>query len=184
MVCKTTSISRIEARRAAAFTLAEYLVAMSIGTMVLAAAVVLWAYASRNCATLLNYVEMSIASKNALDGMSRDIRNATGVNSCSANQLIVRDPDGVQITYAYHSDTQTLTQLKGAETKTLLSGCSSFQFKIYQRTPAGGTYDLTETTSTTLAKVVQMQWTCGRRLTGDTTNVQSQVSSKVVIRSI
>lgn len=181
MVCKPTSTAKV--RRAAGFTLAEYMVAMSIGVMVLAAAVVLWAFATRTCATLLNYVELSIASKNTLDTMSREIRNATGVNNCTANQLVILDPDGVQVTYDYSATDKALTQTKGAEIRILLKECSAFQFKMYQRTPASGTDVLTETTSTNTAKVVQMQWTCGRRLTGDTTNVQSQLSSKVVIRS-
>ena len=183
MVCKPTSTAKTRARRAAGFTLAEVMVAMSIGVMVLAAAVVLWAYATRTCATLLNYVELSIAGKNTLDTMSREIRNATAVKSCTASQLIIFDPDGVQVAYDYNAGNKALTQTKGAEIKILLKECNAFQFKMYQRTPANGTDALTETTSTNTAKVVQMQWTCGRMLTGDTTNVQSQLSAKVVIRS-
>lgn len=181
MVCKPTSTTKT--RRAAAFTLAEFMVAMSIGVMVLAAAVVLWAYATKTCASLLNYVELSIASKNTLDTMSREIRNATDVKSCTASQLVILDPDGVQLTYDYSAGNKALTQTKGAEKKILLKECSAFQFKIFQRTPGNGTDVLTETLSPSTAKVVQMQWTCGRRLTGDTTNVQSQLSAKVVIRS-
>ena len=184
MVYKPTSTASPIRSRAAAFTLAEYMVAMSIGLMVLAAAVVLWAYASRTCAQLLNYVTLSASSKNALDQMSQEIRNATAVQACSINRLIVNDPSGTNIDYAYDGTLRTLTKTKGGQATTLLSGCSSFRFSFFQRTPTNGTYDLTTTTSTNLVKVVQMQWTCGRRLTGDKTNFQSQVSSKVVIRSM
>ncbi len=181
MVCKPSFPTK--ARHKAGFTLPEYLLAMSIGVMILAAALVLWAYASKTCAALLNYVELSASSKNTLDRMSREIRNAKVVNACSSNQLSLLDPNGVPVTYDYHGDSRTLTQMKNSATQTLLSECSFFQFKIYQRTPTNGTYDLLETTNINTAKVVQMQWTCGRRLTGYTTNMESQLSSKVVIRS-
>ena len=91
MVCKPTSTTRTRSK--AGFTVAEFMVAMSIGVMVLAAGLLLWAYASRTCATLLNYVELANASKTTLDGMSREIRNATVVQSCLSNQLVVLDPD-------------------------------------------------------------------------------------------
>ena len=167
----------------AAFTLAEYGMAMAIGMIALAAACVLWGYASKTCAALLNYVELSSASKNAMDRMSREIRNATAVKSCSVNQLILLDPDGTNVTYAYHGVTKTLTVTKYSQTTTLLNGCTAFEFKIYQRTPISGSYVLTETTDTNTAKVVSMRWTCARNLTGDRQNVENAVSSKVVIRS-
>lgn len=181
MVCNHTSFAKT--KRAAAFTLAEYMVAMSIGVMVLAAAVVLWAYASRTCAGLLNYVDMSISSKNALDRMSREIRNAIAIKSCTANQLVLYDPDGVLVTYTYKTGNQSLTQNKAGETTTLLRECSAFQFSAFRREPQSGSDALTATTDTNYMKVVQMQWTCGRQLTGDKTNTQGMVSSKVVIRS-
>ena len=181
MVCKPTSTTRT--RGTAGFTIIELMLAMSIGVMVLAAGLVLWAYATRTCATLLNYVELSNASKMTMDGMSQEIRNATVVQSCQSNQLMVLDPDGIRITYTYDPNAKTLTQVKSNATTTLLTECSSFQFDYYQRVPTNGTYDLIATTSTNTTKVVQMQWTCGRRLTGDTTNMETQRTGRVVIRS-
>ena len=181
MVCKPTSTTRTRSK--AGFTVAEFMVAMSIGVMVLGAGLLLWAYASRTCATLLNYVELANASKTTLDGMSREIRNATVVQSCSSNQFIALDPDGIRITYTYNPDAKTLTQVKSNVTTTLLSECSAFQFSYYQRVPTNGTYDLIATTSTNTAKVVQMQWTCRRKVTGDKSSIEAQLSSQVVMRN-
>ena len=181
MVFKPTSC--IKRGRVRGFTLAEYMVALSIGLIALAAVCSLWAYASKTCAVLLNYVDMSTTSKNALDRISQQVRNARSIQSISTNQLVLFDPDGQQVTYSYDSTNKTLKQIKGAETKKLLTDCSSLQFSLYQRTPTNGSYALYTTSSTNTAKVVQMQWTCSRKLTGDKTMTESQVSSKVVIRS-
>ena len=181
MDCNTTSC--VSAARSKGFTLAEYMVALSIGMLALAAVAMLWGYGSRTCAVLFNYVELSTQNKNALDRISQQVRNARSVQSVSSNQLVLFDPDGQQVTYAYVATNKTLTQTKGAEVRTLLTDCTSLQFSLFQRTPTNGSYNLYTTSSTNTAKVVQMQWISGRRLTGDKTQTQSQVSSKVVIRS-
>src|SRR5256885_5678602 len=105
MVCNRMSF--VKARRAAGFTLAEYMMAMSIGMLALAAAVVLWGYASQTCATLLNYVDLSIASKNVLDRMSLEIRNARSVKLFSSSQLVLFSTNGTTISYVYHPVGQT-----------------------------------------------------------------------------
>ena len=181
MVFNRTSILR--ARGPAAFTLVEYVVAMSIGLIVLGAACVLWGFASVTTAGLLNYVELSMTSKNALESISREIRNAVAVQSFSASRLVLLDPSRQQVTLSYDSVSQTLRQTKGTEQKTILSGCSSFEFKVFQRTPTSGSDTMSEATDTNTAKVVQMQWACARKQTGDKQNVENLVSSKVVIRS-
>ncbi len=181
MVFNRTSILR--ARSTAAFTLIEYMVAMSIGLVVLGAACVLWGFASMTCAGLLNYAEMAMTSKNALESVSREIRNAVAVQSFSTGRLILLDPRRQQVTLSYDSVSQTLQQTKGAEQKTILTGCSSFEFRVFQRTPTPGSDLMFAATDTNTAKVVQMQWTCARKLTGNKQNVENSVSSKVVIRS-
>lgn len=181
MVFNRTSIVR--ARATAAFTLVEYMVAMSIGLLVLGAACVLWGFASMTCAGLLNYVELSMTSKNALESISREIRNAVAVQSFSTSQLVLLNPSNQPVTLSYDSVNQTLQRTKGTEQKTMLTGCSSFEFKVFQRTPTFGSDTMFVATGTNTAKVVQMQWTCARKLRGDKQNVENSVSSKVVIRS-
>src|SRR4051794_1510697 len=90
MVFKRTS-----RRNLRAFTILEYLVATTIGVMVLAAALLLWGYASRTCAMLYAYVEMSGTSKIALDRMSQTIRNSRKVLVCSPTRLTLTVPSQV-----------------------------------------------------------------------------------------
>jgi prepilin-type N-terminal cleavage/methylation domain-containing protein len=171
------------------FTLVEYMIATSIGLLVLAGALLLWAFATRTCASLLGYVELSSTSKNALDRMSQQIRNADDVRSCSANQLVLISPASsgtgtITNTFAYQSDAQTLVWSNGPSVQTLLTDCTNFQFNIYIGTPIPNSFTLnTNAWATNTAKVVQMEWTCIRKVTGDKKSVESQVSAKVVIRN-
>ena len=180
MVFKNSSITT-KSRRAAAFTLVEYLFAVAVGVMVLGAGTLLWAYASKTCAALLNYSELSMSSKLAADRMSQEIRNAIAVKSFSSNKIELIDPNGTNVTFVRLGD--KLYQQKGLTSKLLLTGCNSFQFKVYTRVPTTGSDALTEATTTATAKVVQMRWAARRQLTGDQDNVNNMVSANVVIRT-
>ena len=180
MVFKTSSIT-IKSRRAGAFTLVEYLFALAVGVVVLGAGTVLWGYASKTCAALLNYSEMSMSSKLASDRMSQEIRNAIAVQSFSTNKIELTDPNGTNVTFVRLGN--KLFQQKAGNTKVLLTDLSSFQFKVYTRVPTSGSETLAEAATPATAKVVQMRWTVGRKLTGDQNNVNNMVSANVVIRT-
>jgi len=180
--------------RAGGFTLAEYLVATSIGLLAIGAALVLWAYASKTCASLFGYVDLSSTSKNALDRISQEVRNAKEVQSCSATQLMIRvlpvsGTNSDTVIFGYDAGNRRLirTLVKAAngarESNVLLTECTNFQFSVYSRVPSNSNWGLNTTWTTNEAKVVQMQWTCIRQITGDTKSVETQVSSKVVIRN-
>src|SRR5436190_24065683 len=79
-------------RRTRGFTLVEYMVATSIGLLILTVGIVFWAYATRTSASLLGYVDLSATSKNALARMSQQIRNAQAVKSCSESKLVLQIP--------------------------------------------------------------------------------------------
>jgi len=171
------------------------MIASSIGLMVLAAGLVLWAYASRNCASLLGYMELSASSKSALERMSQQIRNAKQVSSCASNKLVIVVPGGTKanprtMTYAYDATDFVLRQIYSpgsgspTQTRVLLTECTNFSFSVFQRTPLSNSPALLSNAwNTNTAKVVQMQWTCLRKITGDKTSLENQVSAKVVIRN-
>jgi Tfp pilus assembly protein PilW len=191
MVFKRISFSD---RRTRGFTLVEYVVATSIGLMILTVGIVFWAYATRTSASLLGYVDLSSTSKNAFDRISQQIRNAQQVRSCSENKLVLQVPGAtgtnvLTMTYNYDRTNKTLTSVLAQnssvlERNTLLTECTNFQFAVFQRTPLSNSYLLiTNAWNTNTAKVVQMQWTCARQLTGDKNMIEAQLSANVVIRN-
>jgi hypothetical protein len=151
--------------------------------MILAATCVLWGFASENFAAVLNYVDLTNASKNALERMSREIRNARSVSSCSATQLVLLDLDGNEVKFTYDPGGKALTQAKSGRNTTLLTGCDSLRFSALRRKPAAGSYELLPLTNLRNCKVVQVQWACSRRLSGSRQNTERQVCAKVVLRN-
>jgi hypothetical protein len=128
-----------------------------------------------------------------LDRISQEVRNAKQIQSCSATQLVLKIPpfagtNDTIVTIGYDAGNGRLvrTALKAGgirETNVLLTGCTNFQFSVYNRVPSNSNFGLNSTWTTNEAKVVQMRWTCLRQVSGDKSSVETQVSSKVVIRN-
>jgi len=178
----TSSANR---RRTGAFSLVELMFSVSIGMVVLAAGVMFWAYASRTTAQLSNYVDLTRKSKWALDYVSQQVRDATNVQVSANNRLVLNLLNGDKIDLTYDSNGRQLTSAKGIRKKVLLTDCDSFQFFIYQRTPTSNSYNLvTSAYTNSTTKVVQLDWVCSRKLTGDKKAAETQMSAKIIMRNL
>src|SRR5262245_38665024 len=93
----------------AGVTLAEYLVAIAIGALVLAATLSFSLYSSRSMAGVANYAALNSQSTRALDQLTRDIRQAVGVAGFQNNQLILNDGSNrPPIRFIYSSTARSL----------------------------------------------------------------------------
>ena len=183
MDCRITFTSKhLRRRRAAGMSLLEMMIAMSIGLMVLCLVGSFSLYSGRSFAAIANYLEMETDSRNALDTLTRDIRQAIGLTSYTSTQLTFQDADGQPLLFTYSPGAQTLTKTKGTQSKVLLKGCESLSFSIFQRTPIGGTDQAYPASSATSAKLVQVTWLCSRKIIGVTANTESVQTAKIVMR--
>lgn len=175
----------------------ELVVASGLGAIVLAAIASYGIFSTRSLTAIGNYVVQDMNSRNALDTMSRDIRQANGCTTNTAQftssglTLIMTDPNSGQnytIAYSYSTGqgtlTRTLTITTNVQSTVLLTNCSSFAFSYFQRNPTNGVWDAfpVDTNRPDECKVVQMAWTSGRTVLGRLINSESVQSAKVVIR--
>ncbi len=158
------------------------LVAIAIGMIVMGSMATMMSYTGRSFAALVNYLELDRKSRNALDVMTRDIRQTTQLSSFATNRLVFTDWDAMSLTYAYDGVAKTLTKTKGSTNTVLLTECDALTFSIFQRNPIGGTYDQYSTATVTNAKLVQVTWTCSRQILASKVNTESVQTAKIVIR--
>jgi len=169
--------------RSSAFTLVEMLVAMGVGGLALLAIGTLTLYTGRSFAGLLNYADLDNRSRNALDVMTRDIRQAKWLNSFTSNKLEFVDWDDKTLAFTYNPTAKTLVRTREGEAdQTLLIECDTLRFRIYQRNTVGGTYDLYSPTNSDLCKAVDLNWVCSRRILGARLNTESVQTARIVIR--
>lgn len=178
MVCRITFTER----RRAAFTLLEVVVALSLGLVVLAAILSFFYFSSRSFAAMTNYLDLQQKTQMALDQMSREIRQVTRLTACTSNSVTFQDHDGGALQYTWNAQTKSLTRTKDNATRTLLTGCDSLQFAMFQRTPSNDTFLPYSTASVSSAKLIELRWNCSRTILGTKANTETIQSAKVVIR--
>ena len=183
MVFKIT-FTKSARKRGAGFTLVELLVAMAIGSLVLAGLAGLMFYTGRSFAALANYVDLDAYSRNALDTMSREIRQTRRLVAGTSTRLEFEDFDGGTLVYQFNADARTLTRSKNGvvNTEPLLRECNFLQFSMFQRNPINGQYNQYPTATPDQCKLVQLRWICSRDLIQSRRNTESVQSAKIVIR--
>src|SRR3989442_7944439 len=149
------SPNRVNRKTQAGLTLMECLVSMGVSSLVLMMILMLTLYSGRGFASLVNYVDLNTTGANAMDQMTKDIRQAVALTGYASNKLTF-DAGSNQpaIIFTYNPTNSTLTRQQGSSSKVLLSGCDTLVFAIYQGTPIPGTYDQYPVADTNTCKVV------------------------------
>lgn len=163
-------------------SLVELLMATGIGAVLLAAVMALSSYTIRSYAAISNYVDLDHQSRKGLDRLTMMVRECDGVTDFSATSVSLSYHSS-PLVYTYNSDAQTLTENLNGTNSTILKGCTSFAFGMFQRNTAGGSYDqYPAALDSSEAKIIQVSWICTRKLLGSLINTESIQSAKIVIR--
>jgi Tfp pilus assembly protein PilW len=176
-------------------TLAEIMVTSAVGFLLLTVMAVLYVFGMRTFGAMNNYAEMDAKSRIALDYMIKEIRQASTVlgqqTSGSTIWLKVANTNSAIAstnTFTWDSGSRALTWDKTAQgvaqpTKTLLTGCSAWNFTLYLRAPySDGTFPTTS--DITRTKLINMTWTCLRSNLVANINSESIVTAEVVLRNL
>jgi Tfp pilus assembly protein PilW len=173
----------ITKQRRRAFTTVEFLIAMGIGFMAVAATAALSIYTARSFAAMANYMELDKNSRNALDKMTQLVREADGVLDYDQHNVDLSF-HGLPLSFEYSPSSKTLSMVNTNGVRdVLLTDCSFLDFQIFQRNTVAGAYDQYPVTlDESAAKIVQVSWICSRHLIGNLLNTESVQSAKIVIR--
>ena len=194
-------------------TLVEVMVSVALGALVLAMGSSLWLFGSRSFVAMSNYSDLGVKSRQALDLMSREIRQATRVtgfdNTGTAKWLAVTNNAlGTTVVYSWNAasrrllrqEIRTYTASSGpsamAASSTerpslvFLTECDRWDFELYQRAPQkDGTYLFFPATNSagaydlSICKLVNMTWKCSRTILGSKVNTESVQTAQVVLRN-
>lgn len=188
---KRMCIEPARSRSRFAFSLIELLVAVAIGGLVMMVIGILSLWSGRSFAAMANYADLDNASRNALDRMTREIRQVNGLNAytntADMKELALIDSDGQPLYYRYNKAAKTLTRVKSGLSETLLRDCSLLEFNLYQRNNVSNTFNqyqvATGTNASLTCKVIQINWVCSRQLfPSELLNSESIQTAKIVIR--
>jgi len=174
--------SRHKHRRQAGLSIAEFIISLGIGGIILAQICLIWFYSSRSFAAQLSYSEMDQRSQRALDTLTKNIRQCKSLTEFAPARLVFVDYDDRPLTFAFESG--ELTRTKGTEkSKVLLRDCKEGEFAIYQRTPIAGGFEHYPTTDPKICKLVEVSWLCSRKIfPGGPITTETMQSARIVLR--
>jgi Tfp pilus assembly protein PilW len=179
----TPSTEATARRRQSGAFLAEYVITVGLTALLAVVLTSMALYSGRHFVAMTNYSDLNNMSVNAMDTLTREIRRCGGLTSCDTNKLVFSDGTNVSgLSFTYDPTNRTLVREQGGRATTLLTGCDSLLFSIYQRTPLTGTYDQYPVASNTDCKVVSVKWTCSRTIFGTRATTETDEEAKVVIR--
>lgn len=188
----TQILQSSRARRTAAMTLLELLVAMGLGTLVLSVVLVLTVFAARTFIALGNYSNLDQQSRLGADNMTREMRQATAVvawqQTANARSLTLTNAtQGYVVRYWWDSTSRNLMMRKSNEgaDQLVLSGCERWDFALWQRTPQPNLTNVFYPALTPLqCKLVDMTWKCSRAVVSTTLlNTETVQTAQIVLRN-
>jgi hypothetical protein len=184
------SISKEQSRRGG-FTLIEASVAFGLATLVLAVVASIMVYSARTFSAMGNYVDLDLHSRQALDIISREVRQATAVADCQTNASVcyitLTNADDLSfVKISWNKDAATLSLEKtGLDPMVVLTGCDRWKVWLYNRAPNINSTNLSFNPATSLAncKLVNMSWKCSRTILGSKLNTESVQTAQIVLRN-
>jgi len=182
---------------ASGISLVEVLIAMAIGSLVLAAVSSLTMFGAKATTAMVNYTDLDSKSRYALDVISREIRQANSVLSFQTNLpvkslTLTNASDATAITFTYDSNARTVVMSKtGQADLTALTECDRWDFSLYQRTPYVTAtnisyYPATNTAgvlTVSLCKLINLSWKCSRNIFAQKVNTESVQAAQIVLRT-
>lgn len=183
---------KLSAKWKRAFTLVEVLVSTAILGIVGVAICSVYMTTTRAFISLANYAQLDQINRNAMDYITREIRQAREVVSVTTNsngQIIsvaMINFDGATVNYTFDSGGKRFTRWAsdGSGTKTLLSNCKLLQFNVYQRTAITNKFDeYPQLGPNDAIQVVQLTWQASKSAMGGIANSENIQTARVVIRN-
>jgi len=179
------------------FTLVEMLVALGIGSVVLLAICALSIYSARCFLALGNYSDLDAQSRNTVDVIGRDIRQATALLDFKANSstrylTFTNSELGTFMKLTWHIDNKTLSyQATDSPAQVLLTGCDRWSFSLFNGSPIVSSTNILFNPATnssgkldvTLCKLVNMSWKCSRTILGEKMNTEKVQTAQIVLRN-
>lgn len=147
-----------------------------------------YVFGLRSFQALSNYSILDQQNREAMDLLTREVRQAWYVSTNNSNSLTLVDGKRGTVTYTFNPTTQQLTRNANGTTSVLLNDCSLINFTMATRVPNTNVNDqnyytdIYKTTDFNAAKVINLSWVTRRELPGGVAQSENIQTARIVIR--
>lgn len=165
------------------------MVGMALFSIASIALMSIFAFSSKSFASLANYAILDIENREAMDSLSREIRQARLVKSfvtnSTGNSLTLLNAAGQQVTFSFNKSQKRFIRTVGGSSTEMLTNCNLLDFHLFQRNPSNGNYGVFPVAYgnwTQSVKVVQLSWKTSRQVPAGPINSENIQTARIVIR--
>ena len=171
------------------WTLVEMMFATGIFGIGIAAVMTIFAFSLKGFTAMSNYGILDIENRQAMDTLTRELRQAQAVTGISTNPptLSLLNSSGATVVYSFNPTAMVMTRSVNGTQSVLLTNCSLLNFLLYQRNPSNasyGIYPIASSNWSNTVKVVELTWKTSRGIGGTgRVNSENVQTARIVIRN-
>ena len=173
-----------------AWTLVEMMVAVGIFSLAGIGLMGLYLFSVKSMASMYNYCLLDQYNRQAMDQLTREIRQATMVLNYTTNSITIRaatsDGSTSDVTYSFSPSTKKMLRTSSDGTsKALLNDCSLLSFQLFTRCPSNGvfgSFPVAINNWSNTVKVLQLTWKTSMSLPTGNVNSENVQTARIVIR--
>jgi type II secretory pathway component PulJ len=165
------------------------MVATAIFSIASVALASIFMFSIKSFASMANYAILDIENREALDLLTRELRQARQVKSyvtnSSGNSLTFVNDANEQITYSFNAAEKQFLRTAPGSSEVLLTNCDLLNFSLFQRNPSNGNYGVFPVAFgnwTQSVKVVQLTWRTSRAVPTGPVNSENIQTARIIIR--
>jgi len=154
-------------------------------------------YGTRSFQALGNYTELDSQSRNALDRIRPEMRQATRLVSFQTNLptksfMLTNEDENTYMSVTWYSDSRKLVyQSTSTPATTLLTECDNWDYSLFSRAPMVTSTNMSFYPATngsgvitaSQCKLLNMNWKCSRTIRGSKMNTESIQTAQIVLRN-
>jgi type II secretory pathway pseudopilin PulG len=173
------------------WTLVEMMVAVGIFTLGGSALMGLYLFSVKSMASMYNYSVLDQYNRQAMDQLTREIRQAKKVLDFKTNSITILTANedgstGPTVKYSFSPSTKKMMRTSGdGTTKVLLNDCNLLSFQLFTRCPSNavfGSFPVAVNNWQQTVKVLQLTWKTSMRLPSGIVNSENVQTARIVIR--
>jgi type II secretory pathway pseudopilin PulG len=172
------------------WTLVEMMIAVGLFSLVGMALMGTWVFSVKNMASMYSYALLDQYNRQAMDQLTREIRQSKNVLAYSTNSITILTAnddgsDGPRVTYSFSPSKKKMIRTSSDGTsKLLLDDCSLLSFQLYTRCPSNvfGIFPVAVNNWSNTVKVLQLTWKTSVTKPDGIVNSENVQTARIVIR--
>lgn len=162
------------------------MVGSTLAMFILAGILTVFLFLGRSGANVRNYSDMESQARKALETFAEDVRQASAITWTSSTAFTIT-VNTVSVSYAYDSTAGTFSRTEAGNTRTLITGITTFSFSAYNIADSTNALPLATSANRTAAssttKQIQISLEASRTNTTVVAATNAVLSARFILRN-